>query len=1395
MNDIQTWLSAALTERFASLLWLIVKLTVLLGTGWGVHFAVRKGNPRWKVLTWRMSAAGALLLAALALYPPFLSLSVLPAPSLSEESENHAGAPATRLELQPPRGISSPAIESRTWSAIGSRTRPPEIATRTAPAPPEVGLADPPGILPVSTEAASRDPSRSLLTSTRDTHWGRASVPWVVGLWFVGACLMALRAAIGLTQVRRIRRQATAVPEWVCSEAARVAAALGVTRRFRVRQSRDVQSPCLSGSFDPLILIPTDLVDARRDDELPSILAHELAHLLGADVAWNALLSGLSAALWFHPLIWRARLAHADACDAVSDAIAADYVGDAEAYSRTLARLVLRTGSGRVAAGLSMAHLSGIGRRIAALKEQVFRDRLSYRKVLCILSAGVAVIFVLGGLVLTRSHAYSRPAAPRQDGVVALATKGKSSPQITTTALAQTSTSNERPHPEATASPNHSRNTERFADRLFLLQNHKIHISGRATNQDGKPVTGATVYVLKNADRYVLEQPLIGATKTDVDGKYAFRDLPLPVMELKPEPVPQPIEGGFQVIAMAPTYGFTWRRRMTYRPTARTSESEPEATVERSIFYLNESIPIDLHFQPEARLRGRITNDFGEPLPGAGIHLGVTEDVRRGDSRLRWTGMARYNETSPLAADGSCNVIYQVRELFQPFLWTRADADGRYEIRGLPRDAHLSAQIEFGKDYVPHSFTLATSNGPSDSRRLITSSGYDGEFNYSFPAPREIRIHVTEGSSERPVANAVLRVQGRKISRTGATSRTDKDGNAALGLSPGTYRLMAEPAWGVPLVRQTRELTIEGPSRSYTVAMALPLAATVMLKAVEEGTGMPIEGAAAYTEVDGSGKAVRLQSQTTFTDNPVTDAGGILRAVVPPGRRRFFIQRTIRPATRRFATEWADLSLGKETSVTVTVGREEDKAVSLPPPLVKFSRAQETWERMRQLSYRQWLLGARGRYRIRINNYMRSNIKHEDLVAILEACQGKKQDEIVTALLHGAFPDARALGYQEATFDRDRSRVSWVDAKADADGQRRINSTFVFNGYETITYERDNAQCDLWDVENNSMGSTGTNDLFHSLWPSANKPTPIHWRDGMDMRMTSQNGRLQFESAGGNVRNLVLIDETTGFIFRQRIEIPQYKNVRETWQFLPQSQPNGAVLPGVHFHCEYSDQKLNRAAVTVIDEAALMDHVSPETFVVAVEPGTNVIDHRGISREEMNSNPRPRSAVVNEAVSDVVSRANEFAPRKRPVVVAGDKAPPIDVAKWTSGEAAPAIAGKIVLVTFSAIWCGPCDKVSDEIRDAAKVFPKDQVCVVGVYDAGDTDENLKKLVDKKKLTFSIAIDKPGPRKNGLGKTAQAFGIDAVPTTAVIDREGKIAYIGHLQVALQTVARLLKPPTL
>ena len=118
----------------------------------------------------------------------------------------------------------------------------------------------------------------------------------------------------------------------------------------------------------------------------------------------TALAHVVSILLWFHPLAWRIRAAHATACDAVCDAVAADLLGDVASYVRALARLAVRAAWRSPAHGLAMARTSDVRRRLDALNRKVFRTPLSWRRVMPALVVGSVLLVVIGGFGVTHAE-------------------------------------------------------------------------------------------------------------------------------------------------------------------------------------------------------------------------------------------------------------------------------------------------------------------------------------------------------------------------------------------------------------------------------------------------------------------------------------------------------------------------------------------------------------------------------------------------------------------------------------------------------------------------------------------------------------------------------------------------------------------------------------------------------------------------------------------------------------------------------------------------------------------------------------------------------------------------------------------------------------------------------
>ena len=149
--------------------------------------------------------------------------------------------------------------------------------------------------------------------------------------------------------------------------------------RSESRSSQDYAVPFQYGLFRPVVLLPERMCQSAYRGQLPGVVAHELAHVISGDFAWNAIMHVVSTLLWFHPLAWRIGSVHRAACDSVCDAVAASYLGDVPAYCRTLAQVALEGAGLFPVLAMPMARTCDARRRIARLQERVFARSLSRR--------------------------------------------------------------------------------------------------------------------------------------------------------------------------------------------------------------------------------------------------------------------------------------------------------------------------------------------------------------------------------------------------------------------------------------------------------------------------------------------------------------------------------------------------------------------------------------------------------------------------------------------------------------------------------------------------------------------------------------------------------------------------------------------------------------------------------------------------------------------------------------------------------------------------------------------------------------------------------------------------------------------------------------------------------
>ncbi len=147
-------------------------------------------------------------------------------------------------------------------------------------------------------------------------------------------------------------------------------------------------------------------------------------------------------------------------------------------------------------------------------------------------------------------------------------------------------------------------------------------------------------------------------------------------------------------------------------------------------------------------------------------------------------------------------------------------------------------------------------------------------------------------------------------------------------------------------------------------------------------------------------------------------------------------------------------------------------------------------------------------------------------------------------------------------------------------------------------------------------------------------------------------------------------------------------------------------------------------------------------------------------------------------------RLRVYAP---PELLPGDTMPGFDVAGWLNTHredattGAPDVKGKVVLVDFSATWCGPCIRSLPHVQSLRDTYAKDGLEVIVV--TNETKEKFQGWASKKGITMPVAY--------GATKTCkESFGARSWPSGYLFDHHQK--FIGEVSpqgVRLETQLKM------
>jgi bla regulator protein BlaR1 len=191
----------------------------------------------------------------------------------------------------------------------------PEPSAR--PEEPAIVLMLPPDTAAEPIPSIETAPARSSPAAVDPPLWLRTLLlAWLAGSlgWF-GLALMRL------AHFHRLLRFARRAPPALQKRTQRLSCRLGLARCPQVGLLPGRVAPMLwSVGGSPRLLLPADLLDVLGEDELDTLLVHELAHLRRCDHWVRALEFVVMGLYWWHPVVWYARRelreAEEQCCDA-----------------------------------------------------------------------------------------------------------------------------------------------------------------------------------------------------------------------------------------------------------------------------------------------------------------------------------------------------------------------------------------------------------------------------------------------------------------------------------------------------------------------------------------------------------------------------------------------------------------------------------------------------------------------------------------------------------------------------------------------------------------------------------------------------------------------------------------------------------------------------------------------------------------------------------------------------------------------------------------------------------------------------------------------------------------------------------------------------------------------
>lgn len=165
-------------------------------------------------------------------------------------------------------------------------------------------------------------------------------LPLIVTIWMMGILVLLLRFLGQLAYIQRLKSYGTSLFPAVWEERLReLEDRLNITRKVTYLLSPRSGSPFTVGWLKPYVLLPDDLLTSMTENQVYTILAHELAHISRNDYLINLLQQLATILFFYHPGAWWMSSRIAEEREHCCDDIAIAVTGTPKQYAETLIQL------------------------------------------------------------------------------------------------------------------------------------------------------------------------------------------------------------------------------------------------------------------------------------------------------------------------------------------------------------------------------------------------------------------------------------------------------------------------------------------------------------------------------------------------------------------------------------------------------------------------------------------------------------------------------------------------------------------------------------------------------------------------------------------------------------------------------------------------------------------------------------------------------------------------------------------------------------------------------------------------------------------------------------------------------------------------------------------------